>query len=68
MRLFRRIYTFINACLADAQACKGRMTKLAIVAAVIRDLRPTPRTFVSRGESQLGEMSNIAYCAVQADT
>jgi hypothetical protein len=31
MRLNGCIYTFVNACCTAAQACKGCMTKLAIV-------------------------------------
>jgi hypothetical protein len=42
MRLARRIHV-VNACRTDAQACKGCMTKLAIVAAVIRDRRVAAR-------------------------
>jgi hypothetical protein len=71
MRLDGRIYTFVNACCTAAQACKGCMTKLAIVAAVVRDARlaarakdPRPIRLKSR---QLGEMNGIAYCAVRAD-
>jgi hypothetical protein len=43
MHLDGRIYTFVNACCTAAQACKGCMTKLAIVAAVVRDARLAAR-------------------------
>jgi hypothetical protein len=46
MRLSRSIYTFVNGNFGDAdrghpdaQACKGCMTKLAILAAIVRDRR-----------------------------
>jgi hypothetical protein len=48
------------------------MTKLAIVAAVVRDARlaarekdPRPIRLKSR---QLGEMNGVAYCTVPADS
>jgi hypothetical protein len=48
MRLDVRIYAFVNACFTAAQACKGCMTRLPIVVAVVRDARLAARARDSR--------------------
>jgi hypothetical protein len=65
LRQSRRIYTFVNedwSMRADAQACKGCMTKLAIPASAVHGSAAERRSCVPsrRGATRLGQISGVA--------